>query len=40
VFIDDSAANIETAQRLGFVTVHYTEHETDLEAELRRLGVK
>ncbi|MBV9560081.1 MAG: HAD family phosphatase [Bradyrhizobium sp.] len=40
VFIDDNAANIETAQRLGFVTIHYTEHETDLEAELRRLGLR
>jgi FMN phosphatase YigB (HAD superfamily) len=40
VFIDDSLPNIETARRLGFVTIHYTEHETDLEAELQRLGLK
>jgi len=39
VFIDDSAANIATAQRLGFVTVHFEERRTDLVSELARLGV-
>jgi 2-haloacid dehalogenase len=39
VFIDDSAANIETAHRLGFATVHYSEGTTDLSAELNRLGI-
>jgi 2-haloacid dehalogenase len=37
VFIDDSAANIATARRLGFATIHFTEGETDLRAELAGL---
>jgi 2-haloacid dehalogenase len=38
-FVDDSAANIATARRLGFATVHFKEGTTDLAAELARLGV-
>lgn len=39
VFIDDNAKNIETAQTLGFNTIHI-HPETDLENELANLGVK
>jgi 2-haloacid dehalogenase len=39
VLIDDSAPNIETARRLGFATIRFMEHETDLERELQRMGV-
>jgi 2-haloacid dehalogenase len=39
VFIDDSAANIATARRIGFATIHFTEGETDLRAELAGLGL-
>ncbi|NIF06253.1 HAD family phosphatase [Chryseobacterium sp. Tr-659] len=39
VFIDDNLKNIETAQSLGFVTIHITP-DTNLEKELVRLGVK
>jgi 2-haloacid dehalogenase len=38
VLIDDSAANVETARRLGFVTIQFVEHETDLQTELQRVG--
>ena len=37
VFIDDNAANIATAEKLGFSTVQHTD-ETDLRAELARLS--
>lgn len=40
VFIDDSAANIETARRLGFATIHFEERTIDLATELVRLGVR
>jgi 2-haloacid dehalogenase len=39
VFIDDSAANIEMAQELGFKTVHFAEGCTDARAEFRALGL-
>ncbi len=39
VFIDDSAANIETAARLGFATIHFSEQEVNLRAELAGLGI-
>lgn len=38
VFIDDNIKNIETAQKLGFVSIHIKDH-TDLEKELRDLGL-
>jgi HAD superfamily hydrolase (TIGR01509 family) len=40
VFIDDSAANVATADRLGFATIHFNECTTDLRAELLRLGLR
>ena len=39
VFIDDSADNVATADRLGFATIHFNETTTDLRAELLRLGL-
>jgi 2-haloacid dehalogenase len=39
VFIDDAAANVATADHLGFLTIHFKESTTDLRAELRRLGL-
>ena len=39
VFIDDSADNVATADRLGFATIHFNEKTTDLHAELMRLGL-
>lgn len=39
VFIDDSAANIATAQMLGFLPVHVHEEKHDVAAALRRYGV-
>ena len=39
VFIDDSADNVTTADRLGFATIHFNEHTTDLCTELLRLGL-
>jgi len=39
VFIDDMAVNIEAARALGIASVHYEYDKTDLEAELRRLGL-
>jgi len=39
VFIDDNFKNIEMAKTLGFKTIHILP-ETDLEAELNKLGVK
>ena len=38
VFIDDNSKNIEVAKSLGFITVHIEEN-TDLEAELKKLGL-
>jgi glucose-1-phosphatase len=38
VFIDDNAANITAARRLGLYTVHY-QAGVDVPAELSRLGV-
>jgi HAD superfamily hydrolase (TIGR01509 family) len=40
VFIDDSAANVATADRLGLATIHFNESTTDLRAELVRLGLR
>ncbi len=40
IFIDDSAPNIDTARRMGFVTIHFDERTTDLAAELDRLGLR
>ena len=37
-FIDDSAANIDTADRLGFQTHHFTSADR-LEDDLRRRGL-
>lgn len=39
VFIDDNPKNIEMAKLLGFCTIQ-VDHETNLEQELIRLGVK
>ena len=39
VFIDDNMKNIEVAESLGFITIH-VKPDTDLEAELRSLGVE
>ncbi len=39
VFIDDSGANIEAAQALGFKTVHFAEGNTDARAEFRAVGL-
>lgn len=39
VFIDDTLANIETARKLGFSTVHFQSYEQARE-ELRALGVE
>jgi 2-haloacid dehalogenase len=38
-FIDDIMANVATAGRLGFATIHFNEKTTDLGAELLRLGL-
>lgn len=38
VFIDDNFKNIEAAKTLGFICVH-TKEDTDLEKELRDLGI-
>lgn len=38
VYIDDSAANVVTADRLGFITIHFTS-PAQLAAELDRLDV-
>jgi 2-haloacid dehalogenase len=38
LFIDDSAANIASARRLGFHTVHFTGAES-LAVDLQRLGI-
>lgn len=39
VFIDDSAANIATAGRLGLHTVHFRDENVDLRVALRQLGL-
>lgn len=39
LFIDDSLPNIETAQRLGFQTIHY-QSPTQLRVELKKLAIK
>jgi HAD superfamily hydrolase (TIGR01509 family) len=39
VFIDDMAVNVEAARALGIASLHYEYDKTDLEAELRRLGL-
>ena len=39
VVIDDSAANIATAQALGFYTVHFAEGHTNSRVEFRALGL-
>ncbi len=39
LFIDDSAANIETAQRLGWQTFHFTGDAGSLEAQMVTLGL-
>jgi 2-haloacid dehalogenase len=38
IYIDDSAANVVTADRLGFITIHF-ESPAQLAAELGRLDV-
>jgi 2-haloacid dehalogenase len=38
VFIDDNADNIDTADALGFHTIHYSEGDTNARAELAALG--
>ncbi len=39
VFIDDMAVNIEASRALGIPSIHYRRGETDLEAELKRIGL-
>ncbi|MDO5666129.1 MAG: HAD family phosphatase [Bacteroidia bacterium] len=39
LFIDDNAANIDTANKLGFQTIHYTVG-VGLERQLQKLGVR
>ncbi|MEC5395020.1 HAD family hydrolase [Bergeyella sp. RCAD1439] len=39
VFIDDNARNIETANRLGFQTLHLSP-QTDLKQKLQQMGVQ
>lgn len=39
VFIDDNVDNITTATGLGFRTIHFAEGRTDLEHELKGLGL-
>ncbi len=39
LFIDDSAANIAAAHRLGFQTHHFNEATSNLAAELRHYGL-
>ncbi|MBN2200064.1 MAG: HAD family phosphatase [Candidatus Aminicenantes bacterium] len=39
VFIDDMAVNIEAARALGIPSVHYARGTTDLEKELKALGL-
>lgn len=39
LFIDDSIANIETASRMGFVTIHY-QSPTQLRTQLKKLSIK
>jgi putative hydrolase of the HAD superfamily len=39
VFIDDMAVNIEAARALGITSIQFEYDKTDLEAELRRLGL-
>lgn len=39
LFIDDSIANIETARRMGFATIHY-QSPTQLKADLKKLSIK
>jgi epoxide hydrolase-like predicted phosphatase len=38
IFIDDTAHNIKTANKLGFVTIHLTD-PADLKKELKVLGI-
>jgi 2-haloacid dehalogenase len=38
LFIDDSVANIASAQAIGMATIHFT-HATDLQSELASYGV-
>ncbi len=38
LFIDDSRANIDQAERLGFVTIHFTS-PAQLEDEMNQLGI-
>lgn len=39
LFIDDNAANVETARRLGWQTFHFMGGAAALEAEMVRLGL-
>ncbi|HEX9902543.1 MAG TPA: HAD family phosphatase [Acidobacteriota bacterium] len=39
VFIDDMAVNIEAARALGITSIQFEYDKTDLEAELRHLGL-
>jgi putative hydrolase of the HAD superfamily len=39
VFIDDMAVNVEVARVLGIASILYEYDRTDLEAELKRLGL-
>ncbi|NLZ95577.1 MAG: HAD-IA family hydrolase, partial [Bacteroidales bacterium] len=38
LFIDDNIHNIESAQKIGFHTIHFT-NDTDLEKEVKAMGV-
>ena len=38
LFIDDNIQNIESAQKIGFQTIHFTK-DTDLEKEMKAIGV-
>jgi 2-haloacid dehalogenase len=38
IFIDDSPANIQRAEQMGFVTIHFTS-PSQLEDELNQMGI-
>jgi HAD superfamily hydrolase (TIGR01509 family) len=40
LFIDDKAANIKTAEELGFNTIHFTGNIKDVLEQLKSYGVK
>lgn len=40
IFIDDKAANIKTAEELGFNTIHFTGNIKDVMDQLKNYGIK